>query len=179
MKKLTITFMFSCFFLIAFSQDTTVSVCGNKSSSQDLLSILKNWQTLIAAIIVMIGWFVNSKLNRNAEIAKRRAEHRLSALKSVVESVIFEMSKGTDKFFAQKDHIGKLEKARATIQMYGYRHEIDIYEEFVKALNIDAKSDEELANKLKKVNECIPKLSIIIESLRTELGLEIYKKTKR
>ena len=156
----------------------TIFLCCNKCYCNDLYSFLKDWQTLFAAIIVIIGWFVNSWLNNKNEIKKRLLEHRLTALKSVVESVLFEMSKGANNAFAQPDFKDKLEKARATIQMYGYRNEIDIYEEFIKALNMKANTEDEKKNKLKKINESIPKLTIIMESLRTELGLENYKRQK-
>jgi hypothetical protein len=178
MKTLTITFLFASITLNVFSQETTVNLCCNKGLSHDLYSILKDWQALLAVIIVIIGWFVNSQLNKKHEITKRRIDNRLEALKSIFESVIFEMSKGTDKAFAQKDFKDKLERSRAIIQVYGYRKEIVVYEEFIAALNLEANTDEEKKNKLDKINDCIPKLSIIIESLRTELGLETYKKKK-
>jgi len=37
---------------------------------------------LLSAIIVVVGWFVNSYLNRRHEIAKKRIDHRLETLKS-------------------------------------------------------------------------------------------------
>ena len=178
MKTLTITILLATFALTCFSQDMTGNLCNNNSCWQDLFTLLKGWQTLIAAIIVIIGWFVNSKLNRNAEIAKRRLEHRITALKSVVENILFEISKGANNAFAQPDFKERLEKARATIQMYGYRNEIDVYEEFIRAINLEANTDAETQNKLKKINECMPKLTIILESLRTELGLENYLRKK-
>jgi hypothetical protein len=171
MKKLGFTLVFACICFVGFSQDLT------KSCNNSIVSFLKEWQTLIAAIIVMIGWFVNSKLNRNAEIVRRRSEHRLSALKYVIDSVLFEISKGPDKFFNKPESKENLEKARATIQMYGYRNEINIYEKFIAALNM-LDNDETLKNKkLDEINKCIPKLTMILESLRTELGLENYKKS--
>jgi hypothetical protein len=171
MKTLTITIIFTTFALL-------INLCINNFCWQDLFTLIKGWQTLIAAIIVIIGWFVNSKLNRNAEIAKRRLEYRLTALKSVVEDILFEISKGANNAFTQPDFKNRLEKARATIQMYGYRKEIDIYEEFIAAINLVANTDAEKQNKLNKINECMSKLTIILESLRTELGLENYKRQK-
>lgn len=178
MKKLTIIFFLTFYTLIVFSQGTSV-ISSNISNSSDWYSILKDWQTLLAAIIIIVGWFVNSRLNKKHEITKRRIDNRLEALKSIVESVLFEMSIGTDKAFTQKDFKDKLERARAIIQIYGYRKEIDIYEEFIASLNIEATTEDEKKDKLNKINECIPKLSIIVESLRTELSLETYKRKKQ
>ncbi len=177
MKKLILITWLTFLTLIVFSQDSS-GISSNKSLHLDFYSVLKDWQTLIATIIVIAGWFVNNRLNKKHEITKRRIDNRLEALKSVVESVIFEMSKGTDKAFAQKDFKDKLERARATIQIYGYRKEIDVYEEFIGALNMEATSEDEKRRKLNKINECIPKLSIIIQSLRSELNLETYKREK-
>lgn len=141
-------------------------------------SFIKDWQTLIAAIIVIVGWFVNSSLNNKHEITKRRIDNRLEALKSVIESVIFEISKGADDAFAQKGFKDKIESARATIQLYGYRKEIEVYEEFIGAINMTTSTEAEKNEKIKKINECMPKLSIIIESLRAELGLETFDRIK-
>jgi hypothetical protein len=178
MKPLTITLLLTFSTLTGFSQDSTVHLCCNQSFCQDLFTFLKGWQTLIAAIIVIIGWFVNSWLNRKAEIAKRRSEHRLIALKSFVDSIIFELSKGADKAFAKPDFKDELELARKNIQMYGYRNEIDIYEEFIQAINMETTDDQATSRRLQRVNDSIPKLTIILESLRTELGLENYKRKK-
>lgn len=178
MKPLTITLLLTFSALTGFSQNTTVHLCCNQSYGQDVFTFLKGWQTLIAAIIVIIGWFVNNWLNRKAEIAKRRSEHRLIAFKSFVDSIIFELSKGADKAFAKPDFKNELELARKNIQIYGYRNEIDIYEEFIKAINMETTDDEAKNKRLQKVNESIPKLKIILESLRAELGIEVYKRKK-
>jgi hypothetical protein len=177
MKKLIFLIGLTFFTMQVFCQDASVINAGNPLHSE-LYSILKDFQTSIAAIIVIAGWFVNNRLNKKHEITKRRIDNRLEALKSVVESVIFEMSKGTDKAFAQKDFKDRLERARATIQIYGYRKEIDVFEEFIAALNMAATSEDERRSKLNKINECLPKLSIIHQSLRSELNLESYKSIK-
>ena len=176
MKKLNLLLLLIFLATNIFSQELTNN--SNAVDNTNWYSFVKDWQTLIAAIIVIIGWFVNSRLNKKHEITKRRIDNRLEALKSVIQSVIFEMSKGTDSAFAQKDFKDKLERARGIIQIYGYRKEIDVYEEFIAALNMKASTKEEENNKLNKINECIPKLSIIVESLRAELGLETYKRKK-
>ena len=175
MKKI-ITLLFTFSALTGFSQDSTVYLCCNQSYCQDLFTFLKGWQTLIAAIIVIIGWFVNSWLNRKAEIAKRRSEHRLIALKSFVDSILFELLKDVNEAFAKPDFTNELELTWKNIQIYGYRNEIDIYEEFIQALKMATTDDEAKSRRLQKVNESIPKLTIILESLRAELGLENYKR---
>jgi len=168
MKKTNIVIGLSIVIVITI---TFIILYLNDNSFKDLT-------TLVSAIIVAIGWFINSELNRIAEIRKRRSEHRLTALKSVVENLILDMSKGIDQAFKKPDFKDKVENARATIQMYGYRNEINAYEDFIRALNIQVTNEDEAKDKLKKFNECIPKLNVIWESIRTELGLEVYKKKK-
>jgi hypothetical protein len=57
--------------------------------------------------------------------------------------------------------LAMLQKARVAIQLYGYKDEIEIYEEFVAALE----------NKdLEAVNRNIPRLSFFVQKLREELG---------
>ena len=41
-----------------------------------------NWISLGAAGIVALGWFVTGWLNRRKDVAQKRLEHRLEALKS-------------------------------------------------------------------------------------------------
>lgn len=117
MRIKTMILLFTCLALTGFSQNLTISFDCVNPSSHDFISFLKGWQTLIAAIIVIIGWFVNSRLNRKAEIAKRRSEHRLTALKSFVDSIYLDMSKDIDQAFKKPDFKDKLENVRATIQM--------------------------------------------------------------
>jgi hypothetical protein len=43
---------------------------------------------LLSAAIVVIGWFVNSYLNRRHEITKKRIDHRLDTLKNYISFYI-------------------------------------------------------------------------------------------
>ena len=61
--------------------------------------IIKDYVVVLSAIIVVVGWFVNSYLNRKHEIAKKRIDHRLDALKSYISFYVkAEKSKSLDGF---------------------------------------------------------------------------------
>lgn len=136
-----------------------------------VIGVIKEWQTIIAAIVVIIGWFMNSWLNRRADIAKKRLEIRFNSLKSIVEDVIIELANNSTPAFYNEEFINKLGKARTQIQLFGKNKEIMIFEEFIAAVNLPSKSVEQVNFKLQKVNQSIPKLKIIVDSLRDELGL--------
>ena len=176
MKNIKLIILLVLCLLIVFSQETIAMNYPNKSNSSDWYSVLKDWQTLIAAVIVILGWFVNSYLNKKHEITKRRIDKRLEVLQSIIESILFEVSKNADKAFTQKDFKDKLERARAKIQMFGYKKEIQIYEDFIDSLNMKATTEEEKNVKLKRINESMARLPLMKDSLRSELGLEANKR---
>ncbi len=43
---------------------------------------ISNWIMIISAIIVAIGWFVTGYLSRMQDVAQKRLEYRIDALKS-------------------------------------------------------------------------------------------------
>jgi len=121
-----------------------------------------DWILIISAGVVVLGWFVNSELNRRHEMAKKRMEYRLDALHSFLP-VLFSMQKYENPFIDDPELLGNLEKARSNFQLYGLSDEIDIFENMVKALE---KKDVSIFNK--KMSELI---SLVRKRIRAEVGL--------
>jgi DNA-binding GntR family transcriptional regulator len=121
-----------------------------------------DWITIIAAATVVVGWFVNSALNRRHEIAKKRMEYRLDALHSFLP-VFFALSenRAADPSFAQN-----LAAARTKFQLYCHKDEIDSYERLVAT--IEARNVEACRNALRDL------VRLVSGRVRGELGLELY-----
>jgi hypothetical protein len=174
-KNIQILFV-TIFFLFPFFS----FACQDGEADQEkLLSNLKEWQTLMAVIIVIIGWFVNSRMNRKSEITKKRIENRLTAFKWIIENVYLDIFGGISNLNDEDQFYRNLEKARSTMQLYGYVSEIEIFESYIEAINLPHETEEEINQKLKTLNERTPKLMFIIQSYRKELGLDIYDFDKR
>jgi hypothetical protein len=120
-----------------------------------------DWVTLVSALIIVAGWFVNSWLNRSHEIAKKKLEHRLTALQSFIpfaSSVVREDPVKNDPNF-----FDKLWTAYTNIQLYGTELEIELMNEMYGAF---LKKDSEKAMKAySKLYECVR------SDLRKELNI--------
>lgn len=46
------------------------------------------WIAILSVSIIVIGWFLNSELNRRNEIAKKRLEFRLNTLNLILDSIV-------------------------------------------------------------------------------------------
>lgn len=126
---------------------------------------IKEWIMIISAVIVVTGWFINSYLNRRHEISKKRLEYRLETLHSFLP-VYLSMTSSSQPFIDDSDLSTKLGNARANFQLYGYRDELIIFEEFVTAIEKqDANKATILINKL---------IKLIRQRLRDELKLPQY-----
>lgn len=117
-------------------------------------------------IIVVIGWPVTSLLtgyyNRRQDVALKRLEHRLEALKSFLP-VWFAIQKNGSPF-ASSAFLPKLENARSNFQLYGYDAEIDLMERFVRACET-----QNLDNANSALSELVP---LVRNRIRKELGFK-------
>lgn len=93
---------------------------------------ITNWITLTSALIVAIGWFVTAYHNRKKDIAAKRLEHRLTALKSFLP-VWFAIQKSRAPFQDPK-FLPLLEEARSNILLYGLSDEMEPMESFVSSV---------------------------------------------
>ncbi|WP_269620031.1 hypothetical protein [Zhongshania sp. BJYM1] len=115
---------------------------------------------LLSAIIVVVGWFVNSYLNRRHEIAKKRIDHRLETLKSYLSFFIeAQKSKSLDGF----------NDVQVSFYLYGYDDEIELVEKITSIVTTKPDNPEWL--------KLLTDLSILVRNrLRKQLGLPKVKK---
>jgi hypothetical protein len=114
----------------------------------------------LSAIIVVIGWFVNSELNRRHEITKKRIDHRIDTLKNYISFYVeAQKSKSLDGF----------NDIQVSFYLYGYVDEIDLIEKITDIMTTQSKNPEWL--------KLMTELNILIRNrLRKELGLPQVKK---
>jgi len=122
----------------------------------------REWLMIISLLIVAIGWFINSHLNRKLEISKKRMDYRLETLHSFLP-VYLSITSSTKPFLDDKNLNEKIKKARINFQLYGYTDEIDLFEKFVLA--IEEKNTIEASNILNKL------IALIRNRIREELNL--------
>ncbi len=95
---------------------------------------ISDYTLIISSIIIVLGWFVNSFLNRRHEISKKRLDYRLEALQSFLPVFLgmeTSFSSGFKDVPTLKD---KIQTARVNFQLYGYQDEIDLFDKFVSTL---------------------------------------------
>ncbi|MGQ2964868.1 hypothetical protein [Methylophilus sp.] len=122
---------------------------------------VKDWITIVSALIVAIGWFVTGYLNRVKDVAQKRLEYRLKALEAFL-LVWFAIQKNSAPF-TQPEFLSQLEDARSKFQLYGFKDEIAVMERLVAAMekqNVDA------ANAM--LNTLVP---LVRERIRKELKI--------
>jgi hypothetical protein len=122
----------------------------------------KDFIPLISVTVVVIGWFVNNLFSRRHEIAKKRLEYRLEALKSFLP-VWFSMQKHEAPFIADPELLTKIENSRSNIQLYGNKQEIEAMENFIKHLESG-----DIKNSVASINRLV---ILIKASIRKELKL--------
>jgi len=121
---------------------------------------ISDYILIISAIIVVIGWFVNSDLNRRHEISKRRSDYRIETLKNYT-SFYIEAQK-TKSLEAFND-------IQVSFYLYGYDDEIELVEKIATLVTTQPKNPEWL--------KLLTDLNILTRNrLRTELGLPKVKK---
>lgn len=121
---------------------------------------------LLAGIIAVVGWFVNSWLNRRHEISKRRLEHRLDALRSFIP-LFFTMK---SENWADPEFGKMLSLSRQNFQLYCHPDEINAFELMVST--IEARNNEAFTVALRNL------INIVRDGVRSELGLKLYKPNK-
>ncbi len=94
---------------------------------------IKEWVMITSAIIVVIGWFINSYLNRRHEISKKRLEYRLETLHSFLP-VYLSISSSLQPFKDDKELKNKILNSRVSFQLYGYQDEVELFQDFVDAI---------------------------------------------
>jgi len=117
--------------------------------------------SLVSALIVAAGWFVTGYLNRRKDVAQKRLDHRLEALKSFLP-VWFSIQQHNAPF-EQPGFLQQLEMARSNFQLYGHEDEIQIMEEFIRGCE---------QNNLEIANAQLARLVPLVRGrIRQELGI--------
>lgn len=126
-----------------------------------------NWITIFSVVIVVVGWFVNSFLNRRHEIAKRRMDYRFDALLSFlpVFFAIQENRTADEKF--SKD----MASCRTKFQLYCYKNEVEAFENICIA--IEEKDIQAYTESIRQVTR------IVREQVRKELGLDGFEPVQK
>ena len=122
---------------------------------------VRDWVTLVSALIIVVGWFINSWLNRRHEIAKKKLEHRLNALQSFIPFASSAVKECPDQ--RDPDYADKLWTAYTNIQLYGTKQEVKLMDEMYSA--IKEKDSEEATIRYRKLYECVR------ANLRKELNI--------
>jgi len=117
---------------------------------------------IISSSIAVIGWFVNSLLNRIHEISKKRMDYRLESLKSFLPAFV-SLSSSPQPFIDDPTLSKKIVDARVNFQLYGYQDEIVLFNEFVSAIE-----NKDTTKVTSTINELI---SLVRVRLRKELNL--------
>ena len=128
---------------------------------------IRDWIIIISALIVVIGWFVNSFLNRRNEIAKKRMEYRLDALLSFTPVLFaFQENRTNDKKFSED-----MASCRTKFQLYCYSKEVEEFEKIVAA--IENKNE-------KAYNEAFRQVTHMVRvEIRKELGLDKFEPVQK
>ncbi len=118
---------------------------------------------IIAAVIVIIGWFIVAYFNRKNEIAKELRGYRSDLLSRIIQSS-FELSQGNF-------NKNLMEDVNLKIQLYGKKDENECFRDFEKKLRIWV-ADNQNFDKKKEVADALQKLvDISIKRFREELKL--------
>lgn len=123
---------------------------------------IRDWITILSVIIIMVGWFINSWLNRKNEIAKVCLKYRLDALTPIINVVkeINEYIASGNVDVAHLQHI--LADMSYNLGMYGKKDEIEYWKEIINTFNKEHKIEE------KQFNEFV---EFIKSRIRKELNL--------
>jgi len=125
--------------------------------------------TLISVTVLVIGWFVNSWLNRKHELFKRRVEHQVDMYMAWIDASFTLVKLGNSRIAAEQraelvpQYIDKLEHAHKKILLFGELDQINMIETVVKLAQ--ANEHQALVELTTQLNGSIRNL------LRKELGL--------
>jgi len=97
---------------------------------------IDNWITIISVVSVIIGWFINSYLNRKMEIFKKRFDYLMDMYESYVHVAkqleIVLQSDNSKKQIEAKKFVQKLEESQIKFLMLGTEDEIKKINEIVE-----------------------------------------------
>jgi hypothetical protein len=92
-----------------------------------------NLISLLAALIVMGGWYVTAVFNRRKDIAQKRTDLRLKALEAVLD-VWFGIQASGGNPWADPRFLDLLANARSKVGLYGFQDEIVVMEAFISSI---------------------------------------------
>lgn len=96
---------------------------------------LREWITILSVIALIVGWFINSWLNRRNEIAKERLKYRMDTLRSIVD-LLSEIQECIDNNIGDITHlIRKISEISYKFDIYGKEDEQRLWKLFIKAIN--------------------------------------------
>lgn len=96
---------------------------------------LREWITILSVIALIVGWFINSWLNRRNEIAKERLKYRMDTLRSIVD-LLSEIQDCIDNNKGDITHlIRKISEISYKFDIYGKEDEQRLWKLFIKAIN--------------------------------------------
>lgn len=124
---------------------------------------------IVSTLLVIVGWFANSYFNKKYEKLKKQMEYRLMTLQSFM-LITNSFTSSSAPFKDDKNLKSNIEKTRVYFQLYGYQDELDLYEEFIKALE-----ESNIPKTVKTINELI---GLTATRLRKELALPKIDITK-
>jgi polyhydroxyalkanoate synthesis regulator phasin len=93
---------------------------------------MKDWITIGSVLAVILGWFINSHLNRRHEVFKRRMDLRFGMYETciAVSQVLMRIVQSKDISKEEldplvQDFMNKLELCQIKVHMYGTQREIE------------------------------------------------------
>lgn len=123
---------------------------------------IRDWIMLVSMIVVILGWFLNSYLNRKHEIAKKRLDYRLEALINMLDSLLL-----IRNMIDVKKDIGldldKISEYHLYFQLYANKDELYLLNKFIES---------DFENKYNPLNKLI---FLLRKRIRKELDLPYFK----
>ena len=109
---------------------------------------VRDWISIVSALIIAIGWFVTGYLNRAKDISQKRLEYRLKMLESFLP-VWFAINEDGNALSDTTIQV-QLKDARYLFAVYGLQDEHENMEQLFKALK-----DKNLEAVNKNINELV------------------------
>ncbi|HWZ14367.1 MAG TPA: hypothetical protein VNW95_03935 [Mucilaginibacter sp.] len=92
----------------------------------------KDWITIAAVIVAIVGWFINGGLNRRNEIAKKRLDYEFNALLLYLKVKLFIDNNPAP--FSDPSFLPLLAETRLNFQLYCERNQITQFENFIQCI---------------------------------------------
>lgn len=122
---------------------------------------ISNWIILLSAIIVTVGWFVTSRLDRKNDIAVMRSKYRMEAYEKWVDFFLCAQEENNPEY--KGILYDKFIDARLYIFLYGQADEYKLIEELKEMCMIKNNA----LDRTHKVNEIH---RLVLDRIRIELG---------